>query len=221
MNRTTSSIAALLLSTVVFCSQLPAQQPDQPGAQQAENTNGEPQALGVHQGSAPQRLGDPPGSMGVGPRLVSIDPGELDNLKQQLRFAEERAMQTERQAEVTRDSFRMSLLILLFGLPAVFIAGFFFARYKNYEHLNATMRNLLEKGVTVPPEIYTPAVRKNLGWSDLRKGFIWIWAGIGLMIFLAASFHGPAASIGLVPLFIGGAYIIFWLMDRRSKPKST
>jgi hypothetical protein len=146
-----------------------------------------------------------------------VDAAELAKLKNELAMAEERARSADRIADETRDASRMSQLLLLFGFPAVFIAGFYFARYKNYEHLNATLRSLIEREVAVPPELLTPAVRKNLGWSDFRKGILWIWVGIASTILLNIIFHGPAGSVGLVPIFIGGAYLLLWFMDRRKQ----
>jgi hypothetical protein len=142
---------------------------------------------------------------------------DLETMKEQLQAAEERARSAERQVDSNWETVRMMHMLLLFGLPAVFVAGFLFARYKTYEHLNCTLRSLLERGIAVPPELMTPTVRKDLGWSDLRKGVMWIWFGIALMIFLANSFHGGAASVGLVPMFIGVAYLLLWFMDRRKQ----
>jgi hypothetical protein len=140
-----------------------------------------------------------------------------DNLEQdRVRWAEDRARSAEARTEASDRTVSVLLAVCLFGFPAAFVSGVYFARYKSYQQLNQTVRTLLETGVTVPPVLLSPTMARGPAWSDLRKGILLIWLGVGAMFLLAILFRGTnASSLGLVPVFTGGAYLLLWLMDRR------
>ena len=59
-------------------------------------------------------------------------------------------------------------------------------------------------------------MRRN---ADLKKGLILLATGLGVALFLnfiPEAREAGAWSLGLIPLFIGLAYLLFWKLD---KPK--
>jgi hypothetical protein len=142
---------------------------------------------------------------------------ELNSLRSQMKWAEERAQAVERQAQTVDRTVTLLLGLCLFGFPAAFVSGVFFARYKNYQQLNQTLRALMERGTAIPPELLTPPAAKGLAWSDFRKGVMLIWIGLALMALLSVFFRGAGVGLALVPLFIGGAYLMLWLLDRKKQ----
>jgi hypothetical protein len=75
-----------------------------------------------------------------------------------------------------------------------------------------TLRLMIEKGATIPPELLTPPVRKR---SDLRKGIILVSTGAGIAAMMALLERSePVWGIGLVPALIGVGYLIAARLER-------
>ena len=82
-------------------------------------------------------------------------------------------------------------------------------RYRRHAQIQETLRLMIEKGAEIPPELLTPPVSQ---YSDLRRGLILIGAGLSLSILIALveGFGDGSWAVGLVPAFIGAAYLIIW-----------
>jgi hypothetical protein len=143
----------------------------------------------------------------------------LSVLEDQLKDAGMRTAAAEQQARDSQQNIPLLILLILFTVPLAFASGVFFARYRNFHHLNQTVRKLLESGVSVPPEILTPLPPTGPPMSNLNKGLNLIWSGFSLFfLFRVVSHSREAMSLGLIPIFIGLAYLLHWFLDRRSKP---
>jgi len=75
------------------------------------------------------------------------------------------------------------------------------------------IRLAIEKGQQIP--IFSDKVAK---YGALKVGLIWIAVAIGwmAMIILESNFDWNGVSIGLIPLFIGIALILGWLIEKNS-----
>jgi hypothetical protein len=72
---------------------------------------------------------------------------------------------------------------------------------------------MIEKGLPVPPELINPPPRVRPSKSDLRRGLIWLGVGIGSTILLLRTFEDSGLwAMGLIPAFIGVAYLLCWLI---------
>ena len=82
-------------------------------------------------------------------------------------------------------------------------------RYRRHAQIQETLRLMIEKGAEIPPELLTPPVSQ---YSDLRRGLILMAAGFSLSILIALveGFGDGSWAVGLVPAFIGAAYLIVW-----------
>ncbi len=76
-----------------------------------------------------------------------------------------------------------------------------------------TLRLMIEKGATIPPELLVTPKKPN---SDLRGGLGLVSIGAGVMIMLATM---PGTSHywtgGLVPFALGLARLVYWIFERR------
>ena len=108
-----------------------------------------------------------------------------------------------------------------YSIPILIIGLSLFFRYRRRKLQHETLRMFIEKGQPIPPQLlaepwqgldYTPPPR-----NDLRRGLIWVAIGLALML---GNFHfgnvpgvpwlaftGIGFRIGLIPLFIGIAFI--------------
>lgn len=107
---------------------------------------------------------------------------------------------------------RVYLMLFIFILIVVAIVQF--VRYRKNQMHHQTMNKIIEKGVEMPDGYIQNYIKKHTR-SDFRNGIIMIGLSIGL--FLACSIiSGSLAigSVGLVPLFVGIAYIIIGAYDK-------
>lgn len=91
--------------------------------------------------------------------------------------------------------------------------------YRNAQKKRETelIRFAIEKGQT-PPTFPAPVVSK---FSTLKAALVWIGAAIGwiLMAILGEMYERSGFAIGLIPLFIGFALLIGWLIERKDTAK--
>ena len=92
--------------------------------------------------------------------------------------------------------------------------------------LHETLRKMVEKGVPIPPELLAgggtalantvSAARR--GMNDLRNGLIMIGLGVGVM---ALGYNAGFSKLGLIPLLIGVAMIVAWLIANKMRSKQS
>jgi hypothetical protein len=69
---------------------------------------------------------------------------------------------------------------------------------------------------TAAPQIFQQALalRKQVVWSDLRKGVILAMIGVAF-VFYAMIANGEASWVGFVLLFLGVGYLVLWWLEGR------
>jgi hypothetical protein len=124
----------------------------------------------------------------------------------------------------------------------VFLAGIIvgprFMRYRERLHMQEVLKTAYEKGQPVPPELIA-AMQNSVSLpapvpareSDLRRGIVLIFAGVGIMllglgigwgIVNAGGDEGgyiAGASIvggGAIPALIGVAFLVLWALGRKT-----
>ena len=109
--------------------------------------------------------------------------------------------------------------IAVFSTIVLVVATLAFLRFRRTRMLHETLRLMIEKGATIPPELLNPAPAVRRPQSDLRSGLVLTGIGLGLAIFFAAK-GGHAWGLGLIPMFMGIALLITWNVERNKiQPK--
>ena len=99
------------------------------------------------------------------------------------------------------------------ALPVGIVAIVLTFRHRRQKLAHETMRLMIEKGLPVPTELINPPSPVKPPKSDLRRGLIWLAVGIGLAILLLKTFEDSGLwAMGLIPAFIGVAYLLCWVI---------
>ncbi len=81
-----------------------------------------------------------------------------------------------------------------------------------------TLRAMVDRGMQIPPGLIGDRARRS---SDLRSGLVLVGAGLGVSLaFALVHLNGQSGSglwsIGLVPMFMGGGYLVAWRVQARN-----
>ncbi len=96
-------------------------------------------------------------------------------------------------------------VVATFMTLAISIVAGLYAIYRVSQQRAETLRLMIEKGVTIPPELIAPKPRRA---SDLRRGIVLAMFGLGLGVFLFAVAAEGMWTMALVPLFVGLGYLL-------------
>ena len=107
------------------------------------------------------------------------------------------------------------------GIPIVIVVAFFYFNYRKSKIQHETLRAMVEKGVPIPPEMFTRPAKwpdQNLPGggprNDLRTGLVLAGLGFGVILCLGKP--------GLIILFLGLAYMVVGFFERkRTVPDQT
>ena len=103
-------------------------------------------------------------------------------------------------------------VILIFGSPIiVLIAVFFFMGRKRKQKMNI-IQVYLDAGKDVPPELIRTF---ESGGGSFKSGVLLAGAGLGIVAAFNAANEPSVAALGLIPLFIGIAKLLYWFFEER------
>lgn len=100
-------------------------------------------------------------------------------------------------------------------LPAAVLAVVFYFARRPYKLMHKTVRAMIEKGMPVTPELIASLNVKAGNGVESRQtrhllpGLVLVGAGFGLMIL--------AGKAGWIVLFVGLAFLIVWLVERKQQ----
>jgi hypothetical protein len=101
------------------------------------------------------------------------------------------------------------------SIPIAIVALSLYFRHRKNKMLHETVRAMVEKGVTIPPEMFKNAGTESMECgragrprNDLRKGLILLGIGIGV-VFLAG-------KAGYIILFLGVAFVVASFFEKNS-----
>jgi hypothetical protein len=104
-------------------------------------------------------------------------------------------------------------IVATFSTPIVIIAIFFYFRHRRNQILHETVRMMVEKGVPIPPELFSKSSEGTNAAkhprNDFRSGLILTGVGIGVIML--------AGKAGWIILLVGVAFLIASLAENRSK----
>ena len=99
----------------------------------------------------------------------------------------------------------LGFFALIFGI--IFLVQLF--KHKQRMQLLKSIEKMVEKGLNVPLELILPPT-KNTIQNDFRKGVLLASSGLAIGFFFY--FNDPSTTdwaIGLIPLALGGSYLLF------------
>lgn len=96
----------------------------------------------------------------------------------------------------------------------VLVACFFTFRHRRQRMLHETIRQMVDKGMPIPPELLAPPARvaRVKTRNDLRNGLIMIGIGLGLAVI-----HFRA---GWILVFVGAAFLLIWYIEKKATPNN-
>ncbi len=120
--------------------------------------------------------------------------------------------------------FMVPLLALC--IPIVAIIATSMARTRRNAQMHQTVRLMVERGQSVPPEMLHALMEDAAGekkpktWSpanQLRMALINVAVGLALMLFLGQlpDAQSPVWMVGCIPLFIGLALLLAWYVESK------
>ena len=103
-------------------------------------------------------------------------------------------------------------IVTPFVFLVVLVACFFTFRQRRNRMLHETIRQMIDKGVPIPPELLAPSARATSPKvrSDLRNGLVMLAIGLGLV---AIHLRG-----GWILVFVGAAFLVIWYIEKKSNP---
>lgn len=102
----------------------------------------------------------------------------------------------------------LTAVVFVIGGPILVIYLFLLFANKRLALKTETLIKIVEHGATVEPDMLRVLNEPFGPASDLRKGLIWLAIGIPAVLTLLVLPEGPPWVLGLIPVFIGLAYLI-------------
>lgn len=103
-------------------------------------------------------------------------------------------------------------VLLIFGSPIlILITVFVFMARKRKQKLKV-IEVYLDAGKDVPPELLRTF---DNSVSSFKSGIMFSSAGLGVLAAFYAANNGSVAALGLIPLFIGIAKLLYWFFEER------
>ncbi|MCC7073611.1 MAG: hypothetical protein IT383_20040 [Deltaproteobacteria bacterium] len=104
----------------------------------------------------------------------------------------------------------LGFFLCVFGV----VVAVLFARFRRERQLHETLRQMIERGVDIPPALLMPPQVKP---NDRRRGVILIALGAGIAVFLLLvdGNDDGAWGLGLVPAFLGAGYLLASYLPKR------
>ena len=104
----------------------------------------------------------------------------------------------------------------------VVVVALFYFKAKNRTQLQLTVREAIEKGNELSPELIDRLAGPKPGpLQDLRRALVWLAVGIATAGFGAILGEEesvrPLLAVGMFPTLIGIAYLVMWKLNDRSQ----
>ena len=116
--------------------------------------------------------------------------------------------------EMVRNCVPLAWVFVSFAIPVAIISICAYARYRRHKMANETLRGMIDKGLTITPELVDSLKSKhsrtgagatgNQSHKDLRNGLVLTGVGIGVVML--------CGKPGWIVLFIGVAFLLIGML---------
>ena len=105
-------------------------------------------------------------------------------------------------------------IVLVFGMPVMIVVAVLYWAYRRRRLAHETVNQFLASGKDIPPEVLDNLFHEQAPRNNLHKGLVMTGLGVGVFLCFALIGSMKAASVGLIPLFIGLAQLLIWKLER-------
>lgn len=111
---------------------------------------------------------------------------------------------------------------LVLTIPIVYIVLRSRRAQKAMELIHAQRMAAIEHGLELPPASLDFGIDKPQGKprTALLPGLMWLFVGLAITGSTSSGFDGPPLFVGLVPIGIGLAYLIYYFVEERKPPNA-
>lgn len=108
-------------------------------------------------------------------------------------------------------------IVLFVAIALTYCVKYYFT-HRNRQEVQSTVRTAIERGEALTPELLDRLVEpRSPKRNDLRRGVIGIALGIALcaigVVIGDEDAMRPLIAVSLVPLLLGGAYLVLWRLS--------
>lgn len=146
-----------------------------------------------------------------------LSADQLLELKQQEANLERQRMEADSRTDMPLNGFGVVMVVFIpfaFVVLVIIILG----RIKNQESQRRydLYNKSLEMGQAIPEHFFEEPEKKNT-ISNLKKGILWLSAGLAIVVSCLVVNEKDALFLGIIPSFIGVGYLLVHFLD---KPKA-
>jgi len=107
--------------------------------------------------------------------------------------------------------------VLVLSIPILYMVLRARRSQKAMELIHAQRMAAIEHGLELPPASLDFGIEKSLGKprTALLPGLMWLFVGLAISGSASTGFDGPPLFVGLVPVGIGLAYLIYYFVEER------
>lgn len=116
-----------------------------------------------------------------------------------------------------RWSIAVLAIVLIFGTPVMIVAMVLYASHRKRRLARDMASQFLASGQPVPPEVWRGLARDRSPRDNLRNGMVMLALGLGVFLCFWLIGSMAAAYLGLIPLFIGIALLLIWMLEKSEK----
>ena len=108
-------------------------------------------------------------------------------------------------------------ILLIFGTPIMLVAAVLYASHRKRRLARDMASEFLASGQPVPPEVWKGFAGDTSPRSNLHKGMIMLGASAGVFVCFWLIGSMKAAYLALIPLCIGIAQLLIWILEKPRK----
>ena len=147
----------------------------------------------------------------------NLSPNQLLELKKQELEVQKQKIEKESHLDMPFNGFELFLICLL---PFLFVISIIVVKTKSQKEESRRRYDLytksLEMGQTVPEHFFDEPKKANPA-SNLKKGILCLFIGLGVLISFIVMHKENALILGIIPAFIGIGYLLVHFLE---KPKT-
>jgi len=111
-------------------------------------------------------------------------------------------------------------ILSTFGLPFIIIALILYYKHRKRRQRDSLIAKFIDAGKEVPEEVLIGHGATGAPSGNLERGIMLMGIGTGLFLFLGLLIDWGVASVALIPLFIGVARVVIWVLSNRTETKT-